>query len=145
MREWIAREAGNAPLTSVLALIERIREREGHEPADRRAEWTNARMSAHLALARRGSRVALFDLRESLAQAAPLPSDALAALALSGDRSCLEPIASAYARAKDKRWRDGLLEAFHAIVKREKLTSRHALIKRLEKRWDLAGKAGRAE
>jgi len=136
IREWLAREGGKAPLSSLLAIVERMREREAAESAARRSDWTAARFAAHLILARRGSRVALYDLREALEQAAaPLPVDALAALALIGDASCLEPIASAFGRSKDRGWRDHLLETFHAITKREKLTPRHTAIKRILKRW----------
>jgi hypothetical protein len=139
LREWLAREGRTTPLTAVLNIVERVREREGNEPPARRAEWTAARAAAHLVLARRGSRIALYDLRESLERTtAPLPVDALAALTLVGDASCLEPIASAHARSRDTWWRDHLYEAFQAIVKREKLTSRHAVMKRIAKKYQLA-------
>ena len=61
----------------------------------------------------------------------------LAALALVGDASCLEAIAGAYARAKakDAWWRDQLARVFREIVARETLTRRHAVMKRIEKRW----------
>ena len=59
----------------------------------------------HVALAARGSRIALYDLRESLEAAAPatsfsgpLPVDFLAALSTAGDASCLEAVTAAYAR-----------------------------------------------
>src|SRR5262245_34428843 len=100
-----------------------------------------ARAAAHLALAKRGSRIALYDLREWLAAARePLPAEALTALSLIGDASCLEPIAKAWSATRDKR----LLEAFAAIAKRQGLTRRHAVIKRIEKRWpDLwSGRSG---
>jgi len=129
-------DAGEAvPVTLLLRLIERIREREASEPPARRDEWKMARAAAHLALANRGSRLALYDLRESLeAAAAPLPVEFLAALSLAGDASCLEPIAAAHARAKDAWWRDHLAAAFRAIVTREKITRRHASIKKIEKK-----------
>ena len=91
---------------------------------------------AHLALARRGSRLAVYDLRESLEKAKdPLPVDALAALSLVGDASCLESIASAHGRSRDTWWRTHLLELFQTIAKREKLTPRHAVIKRIAAKW----------
>ena len=58
----------------------------------------------------------------------------LAALSLIGDASCVEAIASAHAKAKDAWWRDHLARAFRDIVVREKLTKRHAAIKKIEKR-----------
>jgi len=136
VREWLAREGAKAPLASVLGLVERVREREASESAGRRDAWTAVRFAAHLVLARRKSRVALYDLRESLETArTPLPVDALAAVTLVGDASCLEALASAYARSRNAEWRRQLLETFHAVVKREKLTPRHAVIRRLQKKF----------
>ena len=129
-------DAGEVPLPLLLRVIERTREREAAEPAARREEWTMARAAAHVALASRGSRLALYDLRESLeAATTPLPVEFLAALSMAGDASCLEPIAGAYTKAKNAWWRDHLAGAFRAIVAREKVTRRHAAIKRIEKRW----------
>ena len=101
-----------------------------------------ARASAHLALAGRGSRLALYDLRESLERAAaPLPVGFLEALLQIGDASCLEAIAAAYVQAPGSSrgsadwWRRQLARAFHTIVKREGLTPRHQLIRKIAKRW----------
>jgi hypothetical protein len=52
-----------------------------------------------------------------------------------GDVSCLEPIAGAHARAKNAWWRDHLANAFRAIAAREKVTRRHAVMKKIEKKW----------
>ena len=100
---------------------------------------------AHVALANRGSRIALDHLRESIeAAASPLPVEFLAALSTAGDASCLEAIAAAYVRAtaavsanpeQGGWWRDHLAEAFSLIVRREGLTRRHAQVKKIEKRW----------
>ncbi len=134
--EWLAREGAKAPLASLLGIVERVREREASEPPGRRDAWTAVRCAAHLVLARRKSRIALYDLRESFEAAkAPLPLDALAAVTLVGDASCLEAIASAYTRSRNSAWRRQLLETFHAVVKREKLTPRHAVIRRLQKKF----------
>ena len=68
-------------LALVHRIIERVREREASEPAGRRPEWLRARAAAHVVLANRRSRLALYDLRESLkATAAPLPVEFLTAL-----------------------------------------------------------------
>jgi hypothetical protein len=104
------------------------------------------RGALHQALALRGSRVALYDLRESLTESAggaastPLPVTFLAALHVLGDESCLEPIAAAFVRANpdDERWRQQLASAFRTIVKRQKLTRRHAALKRITARWPAA-------
>ncbi|MEP6919141.1 MAG: hypothetical protein ABJC89_26100, partial [Acidobacteriota bacterium] len=126
------------PLPALLKVVERVREREGSEPAAVRDQWRLTRAAAHVALANRGSRLALYDLRESLETAkGPLPVEFLAALTLVGDTSSLEAIASAHAKAKakDTWWRDQLARVFREIVARETLTRRHAVLKRIEKRW----------
>lgn len=150
-------------LPLVLRIIERVREREAAEPTPRKDEWMRVRGRAHVMLADRGSRIALYDLRESIEAAArPLPVEFLAALATAGDASCLEAIAAAYSRAmpaaatvedEGRWWRDHLADAFQLIVHREGLTRGHAQMKKIEKRWGLAldqlwagaaGGAGRA-
>ena len=130
-------QAGDAvSLPLLLRIVERVREREASEPAGPREEWTMTRAAAHVALANRGSRLALYDLRESLAAATtPLPVEFLAALSLVGDASCLEAVATAHARARNVWWRQHLADAFRTVVARERLTRRHALMKKIEKRW----------
>jgi HEAT repeat protein len=124
-----------ASLQILHRIIERLREREAGTPAAARSEWTRARGTAHVALARRSSRVGLYDLREALeAASTPLPVEFLAALSIAGDSSCLEAIASAHERATDTWWREHLAETFKAIVAREGLTRRHAVMKKIEKR-----------
>jgi HEAT repeat protein len=136
VRQMLAGSGKSTTLPVLVHLVDRIRERESAESPTERAAWTAARALAHLVLARRGSRVALYDLRESLEQASdPLPVDALAALSLIGDASCLEPIASSYARSTNAWWKDHLTDVFRTIVERERLTKRHAKIKRIEQRW----------
>lgn len=154
LHQAIVRGGGDVTLAALLRIIERVREREGSEPAGRKAEWGAARAAAHVALANRGSRIALYDLRESLEGARqPLPVEVLAALSLVGDASCLEAIASAFTRSRDVWWRQHLAQVFRTIVKRERLTRRHAAVKRVEQRWpqaldelwsEKAGKAGGA-
>jgi hypothetical protein len=135
----------------LLGVVARVHEREGSEPAGVRDQWRLTRAAAHVSLAQRGSRVALYDLRESLETAkGPLPVEFLAALKLIGDATCLEAIAGAHAKAKDGWWREHLAGTFRDIVARERLTKRHATLKRIEKRWPGslgeigAGGAGRA-
>jgi hypothetical protein len=136
--------AGNsAPLAVLHKVIAALRAREAEaSPAKRRQEWTAARAAAHRALAAQGSRVALYDLRESLAAAEnPLPVGFLAALGMVGDASCLEAVADAYARAAGSRrdwWRQQLARAFAEIVRRERLTPRHRALKRVEARHPTA-------
>jgi HEAT repeat protein len=137
LRLAIVESGGSATLPHMLRIIERIREREQAVPTPRRAEWTVARAAAHWTLANRGSRIALYDLKESLeAATTPLPVECLASLSRIGDASCLEPIAAAYARAKgDAWWRQQLIDLFRTIARRERITARHAVMKRIQKRW----------
>lgn len=136
LHAWIVREGASAPLAAILAAAERARDREASEPPGRQADWATARAAAHLALAKRNSRIGLYDVKESLEKSGvPLPVDTLAALAQIGDASCLEPIAAAHARSTDGWWRDRLLDVFKTIAKREGLTARHAVMKRIAKRW----------
>ena len=137
-RELSVNRASRPP-SELHSLLERIRAREESEAGTARAAWTRARGAAHVALARHGSRLGVYDLRESLEKSgAPLPVEFMAALSLIGDATCLESIAAAYAHAPAKRddwWRDHLVDAFRAIVKRDKLTARHAVMKKIQKRW----------
>lgn len=136
LRYALSRAGAGIALPLLLRIVERVREREGSEPRAARDDWRLTRAAAHVALASRGSRLALYDLRESLESAnAPLPVEFLTALAMIGDASCVEAIASAHAKAKDAWWRHHLADAFYTIVQREKLTSRHAAMKRIAKRW----------
>lgn len=128
-----------APLSSLHDLVAQVRAREGRETdAAQRHAWLVARGALHAALARRDSRVALYDLRETFGAAtAPLPLDFLQAIAVIGDATCLEPIARAWAAAPPAEtwWRTRLSETARALVTRHRLTARHAAIKRLRARW----------
>jgi len=142
LRRGLSLNRPSASLPDLAALVERIRAREDAERGTARDAWTRARGAAHVALARRGSRLGLYDLRESLEKStAPLPVEFMAALSLIGDASCLESVAAAYTHVLQDApgdtgwWRDHLVDAFRAIVKREKLTKRHAVMKKIEKRW----------
>jgi hypothetical protein len=145
----LTRAGADVALPLLLRIIERVRERESSEPLPQRAEWMRVRGRAHVMLAERGSRIALYDLRESIESAAqPLPVEFLAALSTAGDASCLEAIAAAYASAsrqpsiedEGRWWREHLADAFQLIVRREGLTRSHARIKKIEKRWGSAMK-----
>ena len=76
----------------------RARPRTGRRRCGRGAGGCALRGALHQALALRGSRVALYDLRETLEERpARLPTSFLAALHVLGDASCLEPIGAAWA------------------------------------------------
>ena len=136
LKSALARSASEIPVSALHEIIERIRIHEGTEPASGRASWMAVRAAAHAALAQRGSRLALYDLRETIESARdPIPGEFLTGMATIGDASCLEPLAAAYLRAHDNWSRGHLAEAFRTIVSREQLTRRHAVAKRIEKRW----------
>lgn len=138
-RRAVAREGATMPLAAMRRLVETLKEREEAAPPRQRPEWAAARAAAHAALAARGSRVALYDLRDSIAAAAaPLPVAFLAAVAQIGDASCLEPLAIAYARSTgsgEQWWREHLRRAFHTIVLRDRIAPRHAAMKKVVARW----------
>jgi hypothetical protein len=157
LREVIAMKGSAAPLSELQRLIDVVRGCEVLPPAlsspkpersadalakaeggnqrnhETSAEWRATRGLLHQALALRGSRVALYDLRETfLGAAEPLPVSFLTAMHAVGDASCLDALASALARAdgRDARWRQQLIAAFRAVARRERITRRHAVMKR---------------
>ena len=121
LREAVQLRAASAPLGVLQKLVDAARAKESGAAA---AEWRGLRGALHQALALRGSRIAVYDLRETLESAGtPLPSTFLTALHMVGDESCLPAIAAAHKRSgSDDRWRQQLEAAFHAIVKRDKLS-----------------------
>ena len=139
LRSAIAEHGPRAPLPVLRRLIEAVREREerlapiNEAGVRRRAGWRSVRGALHQVLALRGSRIALYDLRETIERAGePLPHSFLAAVQVLGDESCLEPLAAAHAHAPagDERWRHQIARSFHAVATRERLTSRHSAVRR---------------
>lgn len=142
LREAIPVHAPAAALADLHRLIEALGAREQGEPRRASAQqWLAVRGALHQALALRGSRIALYDLRETFDRAAAqLPSAFLGAIQTIGDDSCLEPLAAAFVRAKEARWQHQLAQAFHEIVKRERITKRHSALRRaLAKAPELEG------
>jgi hypothetical protein len=151
LRRWITAGAAQVSLSVLHRLVESSRRQEATtgDPAGRIA-WMTARAAAHLALAERGSRVALYDLRETIGSGMPAPVEMLRALEAIGDRSCLEAIAAAFARltpqaepgnrqaSESAWWRQHLATAFRAIAAREKLTERQAVVRQIRARWPQA-------
>ncbi|HEX9367261.1 MAG TPA: hypothetical protein VF921_11565 [Vicinamibacterales bacterium] len=142
LKEALASRRGTARLTELQHLVDHVRAREQREPdARRREEWRAVRGAVHQALAARNSRLALYDLRDSLLDPDRLPVAFLAALEEIGDATCLETLAAAYeasSRSGDAWWREHVAAAFRAIVHREGLTRRHAAVKRTMARWPAA-------
>jgi HEAT repeat protein len=150
LKELLGAHLPQARLTELQRLVDHVRVRESRETdAASRAEWRAIRGLLHQALAARGSRLALYDLRDSLLETGPLPVTFLAALEEIGDASCVEPLAAAYDASSpsgDLWWREHIASAFRAIVRREGLTRRHLVVKRALARWpgataDLMGRA----
>ncbi|MGE0591553.1 MAG: hypothetical protein AB7G23_00325 [Vicinamibacterales bacterium] len=135
-RHWVDAHA-DAPLSTLHGLVEHARLQEQSARPDTRQEWLAARGAAHEALARRGSRVALYDLRESFHGAAvALPFGFLHAMAALGDAACLDALARAWeAAAGDPWWQQHLAETARAVAEREGLDERHTAVKRLRDRW----------
>lgn len=132
LRAAVAVHAPEAPLAVLRRIIESVREREQGTAGPRRQDWRTLRGALHQAVALRGSRIALYDLRETLAGSAePLPPSFLAAMHVVGDASCLEPLAAAFSRATpDERWRHQLAQTFRAVARREHITTKHAAMRR---------------
>lgn len=137
LSEAVVAAGNDAPLTVLHSLVERTRDRQARERAAAdQAEWQRARGTVHAILARRHSRVAAYDLQEAFRAATlPLPDDFTAAAGLVGDGACLEAIADAASRAaarpSNREWRERLLEAGRAIITRERMTRRHAAVRRI--------------
>jgi hypothetical protein len=142
LRHAITQAAEALSLPLLHQLVVRIRAREAGETAAVRAEWMAARAAAHVALASRGSRLGLYDIRETFETATgPLPVEFLNALTAVGDVSCLESIAAAFDRAggsggtREDWWHRHLASAFRVIVARERLTRRHQVARKIDRRW----------
>lgn len=135
LRQAIAAHGAEAPLTVLHKVIERVRIREAAAAADELDAWRVVRATTHLALATRGSRLAVYDLRESVeALGAQTPVGMLSALQQVGDVSVLEALADAHAGTTNAWFRSQLVAIFRAIVAREKITKRHAAIKKIAAR-----------
>jgi hypothetical protein len=142
LRDALKGRGASAALGVLQKMIDAVRVREGAVTAPQREAWRSVRGALHQALALRGSNVAVYDLRETLeATAEPMPPTFLTALHVVGDESCLEPIAAAYSRTADERWRRQLIAAFEAIAKRAKITARSPALKRIATRWPQAARA----
>jgi hypothetical protein len=139
MKALLSAEGPRATLTDLQHLIDHIRARELREGDPlQRAEWRAVRGALHQALAARGSRLALYDLRDSLFEPGPLPVTFLSALEEIGDATCVDSLVAAYdaaSPAADVWWREHLASAFRAIARREGLTRRHLVVKRALARW----------
>jgi hypothetical protein len=138
----ILRERAGGTVSALHRALKAVRERAAQAPDGARAEWTALRGQIHQELAARGSRVALYDLRDALGhEASPLPVGFLAAATAIGDVACLEPLARHWVAADPaERWvREHLADAFAAIVRRERVRRRHPALAQILKRWPATG------
>ena len=134
VRRRLAALADSAPLTDLHHLLEEVRERQrGAADVQGQTAWLAVRAAVHQALAARGSTVALYDLREVLEQlGTPPPVALVGALAVVGDATCLEALASAWDHVDDDWTREQLrAAAWPRSRERHGLTGRHAAVKRL--------------
>lgn len=121
-------------LADLHRVVQRLRDEERRAPAAA-AGWQVARAAAHLALAARGSRLAVYDLRETIGQlGAATPVGVLSALQAVGDGASLDAIVDAWMATGDTWFRGQLAATFAAIVRRESLSRRHAVVRRLSQR-----------
>lgn len=136
-REWLAHHE-DASLGVLHDLLSQARDLERGTRDDlQRKAWLTVRASVHALLARRGTRIALYDLRELFEQAqGPLPLDLLVTMRTIGDLSCIEALARAWETVSDDAWwRSQLKDVAATIGAREKATSRNPVVKRVRTKW----------
>jgi hypothetical protein len=136
-REWVEAHGARATLATLHDAIKAFRDSEDRADTSRaREEWMKARGTAHGQLANRGSRLAVYDARETLSRTlAPLPPGFLEAMERVGDASCLEPLARAWSSARDAGWRTRLEETARHILVRSRLSGRNAVVKGIRANW----------
>ena len=135
-RDWVEAHGARATLATLHDAIKSFRDAEGRETRGGQREWVRARGAAHHILAHRGSRLALYDARETLSTAKDtLPPGFVEAMASLGDATCLEPLARAWSATRDAGWRTQLSEAARQIMTRSKLGGRNAVVKGIRANW----------
>lgn len=136
-RDWMEAHGARATLATLHDAIKSFRDAESRaETSGEKSEWLRARGVAHSMLALRGSRLALYDARETFSTAkAPLPPGFIETIANLGDATCLEPLARAWSATRDSAWRAQLSEAARRIVTRSKLGGRNAVVKGIRANW----------
>lgn len=133
LRQALASAGEDVAVADLHRVIQRLREVERHSPeAD---EWRAARAAAHQALAARGSRLAVYDLRETVhALGVATPVGVLSALQAVGDTASLDAVVEAWTASDDPWFLGQLAATFAAIVQREGLTRRHGAVRKLTQR-----------
>ena len=135
LRQLLGSHGATVPLTVLHRLIERVRALEAGLEGEDLERWRVVRATAHLALAARGSRLAVYDLRETLeALGDQTPVGMLAALQQVGDASVLDALADAHHGTTNAWFRGQLAGIFRDIVGREKLSKRQTSVRKLATR-----------
>jgi len=115
-----------APLSLIHAVVERARRMEQGGTDVEAEAWRNLRGLAHQALGARGSRVALYDLRETVGKEPDrVTIGMLGALSALADRTDLDAIATAWASAGDPWQKSRFEEVGRRIVERDAVDTRH--------------------
>lgn len=135
VRKALGTHGQDIPLTVLHRVIERVRAHEVTLRPEEAEAWRVTRAAAHLVLATRGSRLAIYDLRESLEGLGDqTPVGMLSALQQVGDASVLDAVADAWQASTNAWFKGQLVAIFRAVVEREKLTKRHAAIRKIATR-----------
>lgn len=143
LRRLVAEAGASMPVTTLHEILVAVRETEARQ-SDRQARvpWAAVRGAIHQVLAAKGSRLGIYDVRETLLErGVDVPVGFLAALAEVGDSSCLDALAAAWSATPDSWFRQQLQQAFRAIVNRERITRRHAAARRLTLHHPVASQA----
>jgi hypothetical protein len=141
LADAITAEGERAPITALRRMVDLTRSREKAGDAAEREAWRSTRGLLHEALAKRGSVIALYDLRETLELVdQSVSAHFLTAAMAVADASCLDAIAARWVHAGGDVWlRDQLERIFHAIINRERLRRSSPILARLLKRHPSAG------
>jgi hypothetical protein len=132
-RTWVEAHGRTVGLSQLHDAVKAFRDQEAAaDTAWIRAAWLESRAATHRVLAQRGSRLALYDAKDTCEAArSPLPAGFLEAMRLIGDTSCLEPLAVAWSRSRDPEWRMQLSATAREIVRRAGIDGRSAVVRRL--------------
>ena len=137
--QLVARAAGDAPLSTLHRLIERVRSKESEGRKNQRKDWLAVRGAAPRARTARQPRRALRPARVARARggtvASGLPPGARAYRRPGFSRPLAAAFVQSAAMPDAEAWRRGVADTFQAIVTREGITPRHAAMRRVKSRF----------
>lgn len=135
LRAALAHHGEARPVSELQDLVNTIASAERTASAHEALEWAGVRAAVHLLLAARESRLGMADLRDTVERWHDrLPMGFVVALGEIGDADSLEALATAYERADSEWVREQIVGAFRQVLRRHRLTRRHAAVKRAERR-----------